>query len=59
MEQQLISTLSTKERRVYDTYTKEQIYEAYVMECKKTEKLSVQLSLKDKHLAKIRYEVNR
>ena len=56
--QQWITTLTVDERTRYDSYTKEQVYEAYVLECRRTKQLTKTFNELQRRLAKIRYEVN-
>ena len=55
----MVETMTIEERTKYDTYTKAQVYEAYMLEIIKVESLERDLKRMNQHMAKIRYEVNR
>ena len=51
--------LTVDDRTKYDGYTKGQVYEAYMLEVAKSERLTSLVHRLERHIAKIRYEVNK
>ena len=51
-----LKTLTAKERLKYDSWSKEDIYEAYVLEHKKSQELTKEIHRLNHILARIRHE---